>query len=159
MYLPWSVVYPITPSPSPVALRPLSFQYNLTKLQSLCSFHCIHNSTVHSELLAKMSIKETSSEAEHRHLKVPNSVAIPKILRNVSLTAIAVVPGLVHRLCTIDLKKICTFTIYTLHFSVVLGVQKCGHIDAQDVVGYRQDDFHPPVSRTHHRRAIKHNCG
>ena len=48
---------------------------------------------------------------------------------------------------------------HNIYFSVVLGVQKCGNIDPQDVVGNRQDDFHPAVSRAHHGRARQHDCG
>ena len=104
-----------------------------------------------------MSTKRTSGEAEHSdspHLKVPNSVAIPKILRNVSLTAIAVVPGL-----ALIEDRLENLVIHFLCFSVVLGVQQCSDFDAQDVVALRQNDLHPPVSRAHHRGAIEHDCG
>lgn len=99
-----------------------------------------------------MSVK---GEVDHPHLKVPNSEAIPKILRNVSLTAITVIPGLVHQLRR-HLKE---SVHLRMHFSVVLGEQKCGYIDTQDVFGYRQDDFHPPVSRAYHGRTSKHDSG
>jgi len=63
-----------------------------------------------------MSVK---GEVDHPHLKVPNSEAIPKILRNVSLTAITVVPVLywVNKNAAISTPKMSSATdrmIFTL---------------------------------------------